>query len=126
MDAMKIARATAIARLRKALAAMTPPGHSTCRAVTDQGVLCRGFRQDSQTELRMRYAAEIDISGKRGDVERRADEYQHRRQIEEDAPCSCDVQQHYYETCRGWDEFTNEDLARFLLEVCGEQVRVVS
>ena len=122
---MKIARATAIARLRKALEQMTPPGQSTCRAVTDNHVLCRGFRQDSKTGLQMRYAAEIDIRGTRAELEERADDYQLRRQIEEASPVSCDVQQRYYETCRGWDEFTNEDLARFCLEILGEHVRVV-
>jgi hypothetical protein len=122
---MKIGRETAIARLRRALAEMTPPEQSTCRAVADRNVMCQGFHQDSLTELRMRYAAEIDITGKRADVERRADAYQQRRREEENAAVSCDVQQRYYETCRGWDEFTNDDLARFCLEILGERVRVV-
>jgi hypothetical protein len=89
-------------------------------------VLCHGFHQDSLTELRMRYAAEVDITGKRTDVERRADAYQQRRLEEENAVVACDVQQRYYETCRGWDEFTNDDLARFCLEILGQRVRVVS
>jgi hypothetical protein len=122
---MKIGREAAIARLRKALGELTPDDQSTCRAVADRNVLCRGFDQDSLTELRMRYAAAIDISGKRADVERRADAYQQRRREEEDAAVACDVQQRYYETCRGWDEFTNDDLARFIFEIVGEQVHVV-
>ena len=122
---MRVARETAIARLRKALEEMTPAEQSTCRAVADRNVLCRGFDQDSLTELRMRYAAAIDIKGKRPDVERRADAYQQRRQEEEHAAVACDVQQRYYETCRGWDEFTNDDLSRFCLEILGEHVRVV-
>jgi hypothetical protein len=36
----------------------------------------------------------------------------------------CDVQYACYETCRAWDEFTNEELARFWHELLGEKVRV--
>jgi hypothetical protein len=37
---------------------------------------------------------------------------------------ACDVQHRFYETCRGWDDFTNEALADFLLEIAGERVIV--
>ena len=121
---MTISRATAIARLRKALAEMTPAGQCTCRVADDRHLLCHGFGQDNKTELRMRYAHEIDVTGNRSAIEERANEYQVRRMQEEAAPTSCDVQQHYYETCRGWDEFTNEDLARFCFELFGEPISV--
>jgi hypothetical protein len=42
----------------------------------------------------------------------------------EGALLSCDVQYRFYETCRGWDDFSNEDLARFCNEVTGLTVAI--
>lgn len=118
-------RDSAIARLRRALAARTPEGQCTCRFVAEQNLFCHGFRRDDHIELRMRYAAVIDVTGRRPAVEDRANEYQLRRVREEGAAVACDVQQHTYEICGGWDEFTNEQLAQFYFELIGEHVVVV-
>ena len=73
----------------------------------------------------MRYAHAIDVSGRRTNVEDRANEYQLRRMQEEGAELACDVQQRSYETCKGWDEFSNEQLARFCFELLGDRVKVI-
>lgn len=122
---MQIRRAAAIARLREVLARMTRAGECTCRVAADRHVFCHGFRRDTQTDLRMRYAHTIDVTGKRGAVEERANEYHLRRTAEEGAELACDVQQRYYETCRGWDEFSNDQLARFCFELLGQRVKVI-
>lgn len=122
---MRITRESAIERLRHVLAANTPEGQCTCRYAAERNVFCRGFHRDAQTEIRMRYAAVIDVSGLRTAVEERANEYQLRRAREEGGAVSCDVQQRSYETCCGWDDFTNEQLGQFCFELIGERVRVV-
>lgn len=122
---MKIARAAAITRLRDALAKMSESGQCTCRVAADHNIFCQGFAQDTKTELRMRYAHEVDVTGRRDAIEERANEYQLRRTQEEGAELACDVQQRYYETCRGWDEFTNDQLAQFCFELLGDRVKVI-
>ena len=48
------------------------------------------------------------------------------RQEVEGVPTACDVQQIEHDTCGGWDDFTNDDLTRFALELTGKSVRVQS
>lgn len=37
---------------------------------------------------------------------------------------SCDRQQMFYETCRGWDDFTNAQLTQFCSALLGDEAIV--
>lgn len=119
MNKQNISRESAIALLRQKLASQAEPGKSTCQVVQERGEFCRGFSRYSNEELRARfpYAGGRDPGVTRLELERRAGYWQLRRQIETGSVTSCDAQWQRYETCRGWDDFTNEDLARFCNEL---------
>ncbi len=121
-----ISRETAIALLRQKLITETKPGQSTCQTVQERGIFCRGFSRYSNDDLRARfpYAGGRDPGVSRLDLERRAGYWQLRRQVESGSMTCCDAQWQRYETCRGWDDFTNEDLARFCSELLHCQVTV--
>ena len=46
------------------------------------------------------------------------------RQDVREAPLACDVQTIEHDLCGGWDDFTDDDLARFYAEVFKKQVTV--
>jgi hypothetical protein len=126
MTRKAITREAAVARIRTRLIAMKEEGKSMCLIAAEKNVLCRGFHRDTTDELRWRYVHEIpnaqDLS--RSELEQLANAWQIERQVQEKRLLCCDVQYMFYETCRGWDDFTNDDLARFCLELTGEEVLV--
>jgi hypothetical protein len=85
-----------------------------------------GFITTRTNELRWRYAAAIpgvpEMS--REELESRANAWQIERQRHEGMLLCCDVQYAWYETCRAWDDFTNEELANCWQELSGQKVRV--
>jgi hypothetical protein len=120
-----ISRETAVARLRIALISLSEEGKSMCRIAAEKNILCGGFHRYTDDSLRTTYrmldgATEMP----RAEVEQRADEWQRERTAMENVRVCCDVQYRFYETCRGWDDFSNEALAEFLLELAGQQVVV--
>jgi len=122
-----ITREAAVARIRMQLVAIQVEGKSVCRIASERHVLCRGFRRDSDDELRLRYAGRIDGAAElsREELEERANAWQLERQAREGTRLCCDVQYMFYETCRGWDDFSNAQLSEFCLELLGERVRVI-
>jgi len=118
-----LTRDDAILRLSKRLAALAGPRKSTCRFAAEENVLCRGFARFSDDEIRQRYGFLGEAP--RAELERRADEWHVTRLEIERAPTACDVQQHFVETCRGWNEFTNQELARFCRDILGDRVVVI-
>ena len=60
----------------------------------------------------------------REELERAANRWQLDRQLDVGTLVSCDTQQMFYETCRGWKDFSNAQLAQFCLELLGEEVIV--
>jgi hypothetical protein len=126
MQTEAISREAAIARLRLALIALDEDGKSMCRIASDKGILCGGFHRYTDDQLRERYAMigpEVQTLS-REDLEKRANAWQLERTELEGARVCCDVQYRFYETCRGWADFTNEALADFLMEIAGENVTV--
>jgi hypothetical protein len=121
-----ISRETAVARIRRQLIVLSEPGKSVCQIAAEQNILCRGFHRDSDDEIRRRYADVLseDAGTSRQEMEARANAWQLERQRGEGTLLCCDVQYMFRETCRGWDDFTNEELERFCRELLGEQVRV--
>ena len=121
-----ITRETAVARIRRQLVALQEEGKSVCRIAAERNILCRGFHRDSDDELRWRYVDKIENAKElpRQELEERANAWQLERQRREGTLLCCDVQTMFYETCRGWDDFSNEELAQFVFELLGDQVTV--
>jgi len=121
-----VTRETAVAQLRRKLITLHEEGKSVCRIAAEKGLFCRGFHRDSDDELRFRYAAAIENAPEltRAALEERANAWQLARQQQEGTLLCCDVQFMTYETCRAWDDFSNEELSRFCEEMLGEKVRV--
>jgi hypothetical protein len=121
-----ITRETAVARIRRQLMAMKEEGKSVCQIAAEKNILCRGFHRDTDEELRRRYAGTIAGAPEmsRQELESRANAWQLERQQHEAMLLCCDVQYMCYETCRAWDDFTNEELTRFCQELLGEPVHV--
>jgi hypothetical protein len=126
MSELVVTRETAVARLRRNLIALSEEGKSVCRLAAEKGIFCRGFLRDSDDELCFRYAAAIENDAQltRAELEERANAWQLERQQQEGTLLCCDVQYMGYETCRAWDEFSNEELSTFCAEMLGENVHV--
>jgi hypothetical protein len=123
----RIARSAAIRRLRDVLVLMTDEDHSICRIAAERGIFCRGFKRYDEDELRQRYAWLVnkDPQIARTQLEDLADRWQLARQVFDDVPIACDAQQIEHDTCSGWDEFSDADLARFCRELLHETVIIV-
>jgi len=121
-----IGREAAIGRLRRKLLELTESGKSGCQVAAERGILCHGFARYSDAELREAYhdLVERNPSISREELERAANRWQLDRQLDVGTLVSCDTQQMFYETCRGWMDFSNGQLAQFCLELLGEQVVV--
>ena len=121
-----INREDAIGRLRRKLLELTNNQKSACQVATELGILCHGFGRYSDQELRDAYRPLVqrNPSISREKLEHAANEWQLTRQSEAGTLTSCDTQQMFYETCRGWMDFSNAQLARFCLELLGEEVVV--
>ena len=94
---------------------------SICKLAAQTGVFCKGFRRFSDDELKARFGwiAKKDPEMPRAQLEDVADRWQLARQDVLGALTSCDVQQLEHDSCGGWDDFTDEELTRFLRELGG-------
>jgi len=124
----ELTREQVIADLRRALVAVSGD-HSICQVAKERGLFCGGFAQWKLHELKARYP-QITRSRHhltREKMEDLADRWQLARQFATGEKLACDVQMHEGEhrTCRGWDEFDDETLARFHAELCDEEVKIV-
>jgi len=121
-----LSRPTLIAALRDELTRRAGE-MSICRLAAQSGIFCKGFRRYSDAELKERYAwiAKKNPDVPRAELEDLADRWQLARQDVVGALTSCDVQQLEHDACGGWDDFADEDLARFLRELTGRDVVVV-
>jgi hypothetical protein len=120
----RIHRDDAVARLRIRLIELTRPGQSTCQMAVERGVFCQGFRRYSNVELRALYGC-LDPSKARTELESQANSWQLLRQAEHGTLTSCDAQWQSYESCHGWDDFSNDRLAEFCAELIGVRFEVV-
>lgn len=122
----KVSRQKAIDALREALLAETDEETSICKAAAEHGIFCRGFRQYGDNELRRKYDWIVrrrpDIS--RAELERIGNEWQLAQQQVHDLPLACDVQARYHDTCMGWDDFTDTQLAGFIKDLTGREIVV--
>ncbi len=123
-----VSRPSLIVALRNELAHRANGEMSICKLAAQTGVFCKGFRRYSDAELRERYSwiARKNPDASRAELEETADRWQMARQDVIGAATACDVQQLEHDACGGWDDFTNEELSRFLLDLTGRTVEVSS
>ena len=123
-----VSRPSLIVALRSELARRANGEMSICKLAAQNGIFCKGFRRYSDAELRERYGwiARKNPDASRAELEETADRWQMARQDVVGVATACDVQQLEHDACGGWDDFSNEDLASFLLELTGRKVQVAS
>ena len=121
-------REQAVRALRGYLLKLTDDETSLCQVASQRGIFCKGFRGLSDDEFKRRYHT---LVARRPGLTRRqleylANQWQLARQVVDGVACSCDAQAKEHDTCGGWDDFTNEDLAKFCRELFGAEVSVTS
>lgn len=121
-----VTRQQAINELREALLALVDDDHSICEAAASRGILCRGFRQFSDSELAKRYEWIVRKRGvaSREELEELANRWQLAKQFVQCESLSCDVQAREHDTCGGWDDFTDEQIAGFVKQLVGDTIRI--
>lgn len=114
-------REHSIAVLRHALTAIAGADKSLCRVAAERGIFCRGFRRWHVAEFDRRWRGAIGRSThlSRAQMERFADIWQLTEQVCRGVSLACDANRGPESPCRGWDEFSDEDLARFCRELDG-------
>jgi hypothetical protein len=123
-----LSRADAIGVLRDALVRIAGPDASICRAAAERGVFCRGFRRYDDEALRAEYKwlEERRPGLTREQLEDLGDRWQLARQEVRQAATACDVQAAEHDTCGGWDDFSSDELARFIFETTKRRVTVAA
>jgi len=124
----RLSRREAIETLRRHLMSLTDDQHSICQVASEHDIFCGGFRRFSDAEFRERFDA---LVARRPGLSRAQKEYlantwQLARQILTNVSLACDAQAASHDSCGGWDDFSNEDLSRFLRELLAVEVTVVS
>jgi hypothetical protein len=121
-----VSRAWAIRSLREFLLTLTDEDHSMCRVATDREILCQGFRKLDDAGLRKHFAglAERRPDANRWQLEALGNQWELARQTVTGLPLACDVEKKEHETCGGWDDFKDDDLARYCAELLGLDVVV--
>jgi hypothetical protein len=120
-------RNEAISRLRSSLLAMTDDEHSLCQVAAERGIFCRGFRRWGEAEFDRRWRMYIGRSThlSREQMEEYANLWELAEQIRKRVSLACDAQTEARGPCRGWNEFSNAEIARFCNDVLGENVEVI-
>ena len=124
-----ITRDQAITELRAVLKKMAGDEHSICFVAAQKGVFCRGFAQWKFHELKEQYPQIVRTRGRlsRAQLERLADSWQLARQFVHGTDVACDTQldEEEFQTCKGWEEFSDGEIAGFYSELCGEDVEIL-
>lgn len=121
-----VPRSEAVALLRNELLKITDDDNSICKVASERGIFCHGFQRNSDGGLRRCYAwlDKRRPGMSREELEELANTWQLARQEVDQLPLACDVQQKEHDSCGGWDDFSNEDLARFYHEITGRDLVV--
>ena len=124
-----LTRNQATENLRRRCIELSSEDHCMCEVAARMDVFCRGFARFTFEELKEHYDW---IVAKRPCITRReledlANRWQLARQLVSGSELSCDnqTQERFHPTCQGWNTFSDEDLARFHQDLCGEEVQVV-
>lgn len=119
-------RDEAIRRLRGGLLRLTDEEHSMCQVAAARGIFCMGFRRWHESEFHEKWKRAIGVRPRltREQMEEFANLWQLAEQIRLRVSLACDAEKISHGPCRGWDEFGNEDLARYCADVLGVNVEV--
>ena len=120
-------RDEAIGRLRAGLLRLSDGEHSMCQVAAELGIFCFGFRRWSDAEFERRWSRVIGRSTHltRPQLERIADLWQMTEQLRQRVPLACDAAAMASGPCRGWNQFSNRNLARHCADILGRDVVVV-
>lgn len=120
-------RPDAVAHLRACLLLMTDEENSLCRVAAERGVFCFGFRRWNVAEFDRRWRDFIGRSThlSRAQMEEFANLWQLTEQIRCRVPLACDAAASGQGPCRGWNEFSNDEIAKFCGTLLHENVEVV-
>jgi hypothetical protein len=121
-----IERTEAIDLVRSELLKHTDSETSACKYASERGVFCRGFVRFSDSELRRKFGwiTRRRPYMTREELEVMANRWQLARQEVNALPLACDVQQTEHDMCRGWDDFSNDELSRVYTELTGKTIVV--
>jgi hypothetical protein len=126
----RLDRSEAIQLLRRKCVALVDDEHSLCDVANSMKILCHGWSQWSFGELKQRHDWIVKRRPRvtRKQLEDLGNRWQLARQFVTDSPLACDTQltEGHHRVCRGWDEFSEEQLAQFVEELTGEKVEVVA
>lgn len=122
-----VTRDEAIAILREKLLTLVDDENSICKVAAEKGILCRGFQRYSDFELRKRYGwiARKDRHYTRNEIEDLANRWQLARQDVDELPLACDVQAIEHDSCRGWADYTHQELIRFVAQLAGRVIEII-
>jgi hypothetical protein len=124
-----VARSQAIQDIRAKLLTLVDEDHSICDVAARSHIFCGGFAQWTFRELKGRHPTIVRSRPRitRKDLEELANRWQIARQTALGTELACDTQMHEkgdFQVCRGWNEFTNEQLAGFYAQLLGDEVVV--
>lgn len=121
-------RPEAISQLRETLRRLTDDEHSICQIAAEKGIFCRGFRRWPASEFDRRWRRALGRSThlSRAQMEELANVWQLAEQVRCRVTLACDAQAGSQGACRGWEEFSNADLARYCSDLLGRNVEITS
>jgi hypothetical protein len=121
-----ISRGEVIKKLRAELTNLADEENSVCKVAAEKGIFCHGFERYGDHELRRRYGWIVRKRPgmSRKELETIANDWQLAQQEVHETPLACDVQARVQDTCGGWSDFSNEQLAQFYKELTGRTVIV--
>ncbi len=123
-----ITRTKAIDDIRALLMTLVDDEHSICDVAASRHIFCGGFARWTFTELKQRHPQIVRSRHALTPAELRdlANRWQLARQFVTHDAIACDLQQHEASNklCKGWDEFTDEQMASFHYEICGEKISI--
>ncbi len=119
-------REGAIDILRSELVKLAGGEVSICKLAAEKNIFCRGMHRHSDAGLRKKFdwINQKNPRMTREEMESLVDRWQLARQEVSQLPSACDVQQLEHDGCRGWDDFTNEELSQFCFELTGRKIVV--
>ena len=121
-----LTRDGAIDILRNELLKLAGDEMSVCKVAAEKNVFCRGLHRHSDAGLRRSFGwlnrKQPDTT--RTELEGMVDSWQLARSEVKGLPLACDVQRLEHDGCRGWDDFSNEELSGFCRELTGLEIVV--
>jgi hypothetical protein len=121
-----LSRTQAIAELRTEFLKLVDAGHSLCAVAARRGLFCNGLGRFDAAELEKRLPGSKagEPARDRATIEREANQWLASLQDVPSGRLPCDHPGRAA-MCAGWEEFFEPELARFYLEMLGEEVRVL-